>query len=171
MKTIEQENLHSTPSSLSNLGKLQISDDYDDFGYGGGFSMNRSSSKFSDDLGFSKDSSWVVVDDISSVKTEEKPPKTRMPVENAPVSDEARKKFGSAKAISSDQYFGDKSNDYEVRANLNRFQGSSSISSSDFFGNGKGELGLVCMGFTCLLYIYFSRESEQRFLFVYFASL
>lgn len=54
------------------------------------------------------------------------------------TSDVAQKKFGSAKAISSDQFFNDNANDYETKANLSRFQGSSSISSSEFFGNNRG---------------------------------
>ncbi|XP_043267406.1 ADP-ribosylation factor GTPase-activating protein 2 isoform X2 [Venturia canescens] len=51
---------------------------------------------------------------------------------------EAQKKFGGAKAISSDQYFRDSANDdsWERKNNLRRFEGSSSISSSDYFGNG-----------------------------------
>lgn len=51
---------------------------------------------------------------------------------------EAQKKFGDAKAISSDQYFRDNSNDdnWERKTNLRRFEGSSSISSSDYFGSG-----------------------------------
>ena len=54
-------------------------------------------------------------------------------------SDIAQKKFGGAKAISSDQFFNDdQSSNYETQANLVRFQGSSSISSSEFFGNGRG---------------------------------
>lgn len=49
---------------------------------------------------------------------------------------EAQKKFGCAKAISSDQYFQDcKSDDlWERKNNLQRFEGSSSISSADYFG-------------------------------------
>lgn len=47
MRTIEQENVHTTPSSLSNLGKLRISEAdnfFDDFSFGSGFSMNRNTS-------------------------------------------------------------------------------------------------------------------------------
>lgn len=47
MKTIEQENVHTTPSSLSTLGKLRISDSdsfFDDYSFGSSFSMNRNSS-------------------------------------------------------------------------------------------------------------------------------
>ncbi|XP_011501996.1 PREDICTED: ADP-ribosylation factor GTPase-activating protein 2 [Ceratosolen solmsi marchali] len=53
--------------------------------------------------------------------------------------DEAQKKFGSAKAISSDQYFKDSLNDnsWEQKNNLRRFEGSSSISSADYFGTGQ----------------------------------
>ncbi|XP_057341961.1 ADP-ribosylation factor GTPase-activating protein 2 isoform X2 [Microplitis mediator] len=52
---------------------------------------------------------------------------------------EAQRKFGEAKAISSDQYFRDSNNDdsWERKTTLRRFEGSSSISSSDFFGNNQ----------------------------------
>ncbi|KAK9498053.1 hypothetical protein O3M35_003936 [Rhynocoris fuscipes] len=54
------------------------------------------------------------------------------------VSDEAQKKFGSAKSISSDQFFSDNSeNTFERSANLSRFEGSSSISSADFFNRNE----------------------------------
>lgn len=46
---------------------------------------------------------------------------------------DAQKKFGSAKAISSDMFFGSESNN-GPDANLSRFQGSSSISSAEYFG-------------------------------------
>lgn len=49
----------------------------------------------------------------------------------------AQKKFGSAKAISSDQYFNNETSAFERSVNLNRFQGSNSISSSDYFGDGQ----------------------------------
>ncbi|XP_063479025.1 ADP-ribosylation factor GTPase-activating protein 3 isoform X4 [Symphalangus syndactylus] len=53
------------------------------------------------------------------------------PVEN---TDEAQKKFGNVKAISSDMYFGRQAQaDYETRARLERLSASSSISSADLF--------------------------------------
>ncbi|VDP19134.1 unnamed protein product [Soboliphyme baturini] len=50
-----------------------------------------------------------------------------------PPSEEAQHKFGGAKSISSDQFFGGGSTDFEARQNLSRFEASSAISSSDFF--------------------------------------
>lgn len=63
---------------------------------------------------------------------------TREPVSSSSASsNDAQKKFGNAKAISSDQFFQDSgSADYERRTNLQRFEGSSSISSADYFGDG-----------------------------------
>lgn len=49
----------------------------------------------------------------------------------------AQKKFGGAKAISSDQFFDNEASSFERSANLSRFQGSNSISSSDYFGDGQ----------------------------------
>ncbi|BFZ24913.1 hypothetical protein BsWGS_27952 [Bradybaena similaris] len=54
----------------------------------------------------------------------------------ADSSETAQKKFGSAKAISSDQFFGNRDNDFETRQNLSRLEGQTSISSDDFFGGG-----------------------------------
>uniref|UniRef100_A0A8C7BVA8 ADP-ribosylation factor GTPase-activating protein 3 n=1 Tax=Neovison vison TaxID=452646 RepID=A0A8C7BVA8_NEOVI len=49
-------------------------------------------------------------------------------------TDEAQKKFGNVKAISSDMYFGRQAQaDYETRARLERLSASSSISSADLF--------------------------------------
>lgn len=57
------------------------------------------------------------------------------PLSASSGSDEAQKKFGSAKAISSSQFFGDeKQTDYEDKERLNRFAGASSLSSDQFFG-------------------------------------
>ncbi|CAG5119383.1 unnamed protein product [Candidula unifasciata] len=55
----------------------------------------------------------------------------------ADSGDAAQKKFGSAKAISSDQYFGNRDNDFETKQNLSRLEGNTSISSDDFFGGGQ----------------------------------
>ncbi|XP_064489586.1 ADP-ribosylation factor GTPase-activating protein 2-like isoform X2 [Ornithodoros turicata] len=52
-------------------------------------------------------------------------------------TDEAQKKFGNAKAISSQQFFeGSRDTDFERRLQLSRFEGSSAISSADYFGDG-----------------------------------
>lgn len=152
MKTIEQENVQSTTTSLNSIGKLRISDSdsfFDDYSYGSGFSMNRNtnpspfgSSARSDGAesgGRSSKDQWVIVDDPSADSPRNPPRKEKIPITATGAGDEAQKKFGSAKAISSDQFFNDGRSDHEVQANLSRFQGSSSISSSDFFGN-KGRI-------------------------------
>eukprot|EP00096_Caligus_rogercresseyi_P000485 TRINITY_DN1094_c0_g1_i1.p1 TRINITY_DN1094_c0_g1~~TRINITY_DN1094_c0_g1_i1.p1 ORF type:complete len:558 (-),score=225.03 TRINITY_DN1094_c0_g1_i1:362-1966(-) len=56
--------------------------------------------------------------------------------ESTSSSVEASKKFGGAKAISSDMFFGDDRNDSRD-ANLNRFQGSNSISSAEYFNRAE----------------------------------
>ncbi|KAI6242810.1 Arf-GAP domain-containing protein [Aphelenchoides fujianensis] len=61
-------------------------------------------------------------------------------VSTAPASEDAVKKFGKAKAISSDQYFGNgQEMDYETRANLSRFEGQSAIGSADLWGGGQAQ--------------------------------
>ncbi|CAH1989696.1 unnamed protein product [Acanthoscelides obtectus] len=161
MQTIEQENLPSAPSTLSSLGKLRLTDTesfFDDHGFGsgglssgfGGFGSGSSSGGGGGGGGVSKieaylaeaksnsKDSWVIIDDPPEKpksKSTERPVRTL--IDSSTSSDEARKKFGNAKAISSDQYFGDKGDDYETKANLSRFQGSSSISSAEFFGNDR----------------------------------
>jgi ADP-ribosylation factor GTPase-activating protein 2/3 len=50
------------------------------------------------------------------------------------TSNDAQQKFGSAKAISSDQFFGNKESEFEQRSTLSKFEGSNSISSDDYFG-------------------------------------
>lgn len=51
-------------------------------------------------------------------------------------NDSAQKKFGTAKAISSDQFFNTEASTFERSANLAKFQGSNSISSAEYFGDG-----------------------------------
>uniref|UniRef100_A0A1A7WA40 ADP-ribosylation factor GTPase-activating protein 3 n=1 Tax=Iconisemion striatum TaxID=60296 RepID=A0A1A7WA40_9TELE len=71
-------------------------------------------------------------------------PISRRKAEPTPVSDsgEARKKFGEVKAISSDMYFGKQdSSEYETKTRLERFAGSSSISSADLFDDPKKQTG------------------------------
>ncbi|TNN63125.1 ADP-ribosylation factor GTPase-activating protein 3 [Liparis tanakae] len=68
-------------------------------------------------------------------------PTGRRKHEAAPASDtgEAQKKFGGdVKAISSDMFFGKKDNfEYEAKSRLERYSGSSSISSADLFEDPK----------------------------------
>lgn len=55
-----------------------------------------------------------------------------------PVEDnKAQQKFGNAKAISSDMFFQDRDSNAEIRSNLARYEGSTSISSTDLFGGGQ----------------------------------
>jgi len=54
------------------------------------------------------------------------------PISSGPVGAEAVNKFGNAKSISSDMFFGEE-NSSDKDANLNRFQGSNSISSDMYF--------------------------------------
>lgn len=56
---------------------------------------------------------------------------------NTYENDDAQKKFGGAKAISSDQFFSQEASSFERSANLAKFQGSNSISSADYFGDNK----------------------------------
>ncbi|KAJ3657450.1 hypothetical protein Zmor_009253 [Zophobas morio] len=144
MKEIEQENVQAAPSTLSSLGKLRISDSdsfFDEYSFSSGFNMNRTSKLDSFLVESAKErekDSWVIVEDpVEKPKTTYRTPEksSRSSVDTS--TDVAQKKFGNAKAISSEQFFNDRETDYETKANLNRFQGSSSISSAEFFGNGQ----------------------------------
>ncbi|XP_032076745.1 ADP-ribosylation factor GTPase-activating protein 3 isoform X5 [Thamnophis elegans] len=58
--------------------------------------------------------------------------------ENSASTDEAQKKFGNAKAISSDMYFGKQDHaEYEARVRLERLSGNAAISSADLFEEQK----------------------------------
>ncbi|NWU95701.1 ARFG3 protein, partial [Upupa epops] len=61
-------------------------------------------------------------------------PRRKAEYEACASTEEVQKKFGNAKAISSDMFFGRQERaDYEARARLERLAGSSSISSADLF--------------------------------------
>lgn len=63
------------------------------------------------------------------------PRRSSAAVSSTTVGEDAQKKFGSAKAISSDMFFDKESGGgCGPDANLSRFAGSSSISSADYFG-------------------------------------
>ncbi|XP_029386958.1 ADP-ribosylation factor GTPase-activating protein 3 isoform X2 [Mus pahari] len=82
-----------------------------------------------------KDSSRDPEPAMRSTGSSDRPSARRKP-EYEPVgsTDEAQKKFGNVKAISSDMYFGIQAQtDFETRARLERLSTSSSISSADLF--------------------------------------
>ncbi|CAN7995344.1 unnamed protein product [Ixodes hexagonus] len=138
MRTITQE----APASSNQLG-VGDRGNHDGLSSGAGFFSSGNNHKYND--GFddmrSPAPSWETLlsspaggdPDVSSGRS-------RRPVQQpGPVTDDAQKKFGNAKAISSDQYFGgSRDSDFERRATLARFEGSSSISSADYFGGGSG---------------------------------
>ncbi|XP_054159014.1 ADP-ribosylation factor GTPase-activating protein 2-like [Oppia nitens] len=77
------------------------------------------------------------IDFEHSRSSEQKPRQTSEKVKT-PTTDsygsDAQKKFGNAKGISSDQFFGgQRESEYEQRTTMNRFSGSNSISSDDYF--------------------------------------
>ncbi|KAI4586085.1 hypothetical protein MJG53_003872 [Ovis ammon polii x Ovis aries] len=139
MQTIEQE----TP--ITAKPRKKYGDDSDD-------SYFTSSSRFFDEPMELRSSSFSSWDDSSdsywkkeTIKDTDPIPKNtgytdrpttrRKPdYEPAENTDEAQKKFGNVKAISSDMYFGRQAKaDYEARARLERLSASSSISSADLF--------------------------------------
>ncbi|XP_076304505.1 ADP-ribosylation factor GTPase activating protein 3 isoform X3 [Tachypleus tridentatus] len=68
--------------------------------------------------------------------------KSAIALSSVSSGDEAQRKFGNAKAISSDQFFGNsRDSNFECREKLSRFEGSSSISSSDYFGESSAAKG------------------------------
>ncbi|XP_029455962.1 ADP-ribosylation factor GTPase-activating protein 3 isoform X1 [Rhinatrema bivittatum] len=148
MQTIEQE----TPVLGKPRKKYNDEDAEDSF-----FTTSRS--RYIEDIGDSGRSSFSKWDDSSDnfwkresnlkdtdvfltskmSKSEDRPTARRKhEYEPSPSTDDAQKKFGNAKAISSDMYFGKQDNaEYEARSRLERFSGSSSISSADLFDDQK----------------------------------
>ncbi|NXC91697.1 ARFG3 protein, partial [Cercotrichas coryphoeus] len=91
----------------------------------------------SDDF-WKKESNSKDIDTLLTSKStgfSDRPASRRKPEYEPPANtDEAQKKFGNVKAISSDMYFGRQDQaDYEARARLERLSGSTSISSADLF--------------------------------------
>ncbi|XP_054438457.1 ADP-ribosylation factor GTPase-activating protein 3 [Pteronotus mesoamericanus] len=137
MQTIEQE----TPATAK--PRKKYSDDSDESCFTSRYfdePMELRSSSFSswDD---SSDAYWkkkTIKDTDPALNTTGSPdrPTTRRKPDYEPVenTDEAQKKFGNVKAISSDMYFGRQAQaEYETRARLERLAGSSAISSADLF--------------------------------------
>nr|CAD7433019.1 unnamed protein product [Timema monikensis] len=165
MKSIEQE----TPNKMNNSKSVFDRDDsfFDDYHFttstGLGLYKNNSTEKSLEAMfldgntsrdRYASSKGWVTVEPereqppsssssfsgFSSI--DERPSPRREATPLGPTTDEAQKKFGSAKAISSQQFFGDSTdNTWERKANLSRFEGSSSISSADYFGTGTSSGG------------------------------
>ncbi|XP_029836806.2 ADP-ribosylation factor GTPase-activating protein 3 [Ixodes scapularis] len=135
MRTIAQE----APASSNSAGDRG---NHDGLSGGAGF-FSSGNHKFNDafDDMRSPAPSWeTLLSSPSGGDPDTSSGRSRRPVQPpGPVTDDAQKKFGNAKAISSDQYFqGSRDSDFERRATLARFEGSSSISSADYFGGGSG---------------------------------
>ncbi|XP_078000490.1 ADP-ribosylation factor GTPase-activating protein 2-like isoform X2 [Glandiceps talaboti] len=148
MSTIQQENPGNKRERLSYDKRSDILEEYD-------IGFTRGPPRYTDtpfDRSNPRDE-WEVVESSSSRvysileevdrdrerdRDRDRDSKSRTKKEYDPpsTSTEAQKKFGNAKGISSDQYFGGESS-YEQRANLSRFEASSSISSDDYFGDGR----------------------------------
>ncbi|KAF5898832.1 ADP-ribosylation factor GTPase-activating protein 3, partial [Clarias magur] len=149
MQTIQQET--PTLATSSSRSRKYSEDEDEEEGY---FSI-RTSSKFSTDAPQSSDQFFSQWEDIKKKESKKPEPdiyltsKTSSYEERTtarrkaepgplPVSDDAQKKFGGAKAISSDMFFGKQDNsEYEMRTRLERFSDSSAISSADLFDEQK----------------------------------
>lgn len=162
ISAIEQEEPMSSNTRSSNFGAPKTSFE-DDFEFIGGFDRRDNRSSFDDFSSSKSNNNggghnvwekeFEAVKNMSKISSqpesnwsntfEEDGPKRGAIVDRSRRPDtlatsssssvEAQQKFGSAKAISSDMYFGDDSNS-GPDANLSRFQGSASISSAEYFG-------------------------------------
>lgn len=148
MKTIAQE---PTPKYSTKVFEKEPKDDFFD-----DYSTMYSSTKTNDPelvmMGFetiepchsnvtsmfsASSSSSTINNNNSSSNNSRGTNKSDKPSYNTYDNTDAQKKFGGAKAISSDQFFGQETSSFERSANLAKFQGSNSISSADYFGDNK----------------------------------
>lgn len=82
-----------------------------------------------------KSHSWDNTYEDSSRKNDnDERSKNRKNYESSNSAD-AQNKFGSAKSISSDQFFGRKDPDLEMKQNISRFEGKQAFGSADLYGN------------------------------------
>ncbi|XP_012233003.1 ADP-ribosylation factor GTPase-activating protein 2 isoform X2 [Linepithema humile] len=136
MKTITQESKASVMSAEKEKGKSLLWGEKESF-----FTLDEVYSVYANNKTNKSTRHEEVI-----VVAEPEPPRRSTPMTRNSKTDakptstlaegEAQKKFGSAKAISSEQYFQDSTSDnaWERKNNLRRFEGSSSISSADYFG-------------------------------------
>ncbi|RXM30174.1 Protein kinase C and casein kinase substrate in neurons 2 protein [Acipenser ruthenus] len=156
MHTIKQE----SPSGSKSARKKYIDEEpeNEDSGFGSRSSYFDepvdSASKFfskwedSSDSLWKKESSKFEPEPIltSKMSSHDERPTTRRKheYEHHTTTDDAQKKFGDAKAISSDMYFGKQESaeaSYEAKSRLEKFSGNSSISSADLFDEQKKQTG------------------------------
>ncbi|MGH0170295.1 UNVERIFIED_CONTAM: hypothetical protein FKN15_058905 [Acipenser sinensis] len=156
MHTIKQE----SPSGSKSARKKYIDEEpeNEDSGFGSRSSYFDepvdSASKFfskwedSSDSLWKKESSKFEPEPIltSKMSSHDERPTTRRKheYEHHTSTDDAQKKFGDAKAISSDMYFGKQESaaaSYEAKSRLEKFSGNSSISSADLFDEQKKQTG------------------------------
>lgn len=145
MKTIQQENVSKAKPTDS--GHDSFFDDFEFLPNLGASFMLKSESCNLSSLLENKESfrNSKSTSDFDSSRTAlyDNPPRKSMPStpekrESYNPSTEAQQKFGGAKSISSDQFFSDGSESaWEKNTNLSRFEGSTSISSADYFGRSE----------------------------------
>ncbi|XP_053097618.1 ADP-ribosylation factor GTPase-activating protein 3 [Pangasianodon hypophthalmus] len=153
MQTIQQET--PTLAQSSSRSRKYSEDDEEEEGY----FFIRTSSKFTNDEPQSSDQFFSQWEDIKKKESKKPEPDIYLSSKTSsfedrttarrkaepgplPVSDDAQKKFGGAKAISSDMFFGKQDNsEYEARTRLERFSSSSAISSADLFDEQKKQTG------------------------------
>ncbi|UYV64315.1 ARFGAP2 [Cordylochernes scorpioides] len=138
MKTIQQSNPQKTQSKFKDF---HMDDDFEFLGYSLGppkygdspflsYSEEKETSKNNwDEKPANKPRKPLAMEREDNMQRK----KTTIP--SATSSGEAQKLFGNAKSISSSQMFGNERDlELERRSNLNKFESSTSISSSEYFG-------------------------------------